>query len=47
MKICYGYDVRESNDPFVDLVDRTMDHFSAISQPGAFLVDIIPICKSA
>ena len=43
--ITYGYDAKEYDDPLVDLIDRTMDHFSESSQPGSFLVDVLPIRK--
>ncbi|KAG2138828.1 cytochrome P450 [Suillus cothurnatus] len=42
LRISYGYDVKENNDPFVDLADRGMDQLSQSTAPGAFMVDIIP-----
>lgn len=42
LRISYGYDVEENNDPFVDLADRVMDHLSQSTAPGAFMVDIMP-----
>ncbi|KAG2064653.1 cytochrome P450, partial [Suillus decipiens] len=39
LRISYGYEVKESDDPFVDIADRAMDQFSA---PGAFVVDTVP-----
>lgn len=47
LKITYGHDVRENDDPLVELVDRTMDIFSQTSQPGTYLVDLVPICEFA
>ncbi|KAI0267098.1 cytochrome P450 [Gloeopeniophorella convolvens] len=43
--ITYGYEVLESGDPFIRLVDIPMRNFSEIVRPGAFLVDAIPILK--
>lgn len=45
LKITYGHDVRENDDPLVELVEGTMDIFSQTSQPGTYLVDMAPICK--
>jgi len=42
LRISYGYEVQESNDPLVDLVDRATDQFSIATTPGKFLVDLIP-----
>ena len=46
LKITYGHDALEHNDPLVNLVDGTMDIFSETSQPGNYLVDVLPICES-
>ncbi|KAG1748839.1 cytochrome P450 [Suillus paluster] len=42
LRISHGYEVKENNDPFVDLADRAMDYFSRTTAPGAFMVDIVP-----
>ncbi|KAG7085838.1 hypothetical protein E1B28_003375 [Marasmius oreades] len=42
MKIAYGIEVLEENDPFVELIEYANDHFSAATAPGAFLVDVFP-----
>ncbi|KAG2072078.1 cytochrome P450 [Suillus decipiens] len=42
LRICYGYEVKENNDPFIDLADRAMDQLSRSAAPGAFMVDIVP-----
>jgi hypothetical protein len=44
LKISHGYDVREVDDPLVELADRATDQFSKACLPGAFLVDVFPIC---
>ncbi|QRV90645.1 cytochrome P450 family protein [Ceratobasidium sp. AG-Ba] len=43
LKLTYGYEVKDNNDRFVQLADRTMDMFSVVSTPGAFLVDSFPL----
>ncbi|KAG2121123.1 cytochrome P450 [Suillus cothurnatus] len=42
LRISHGYEVRENNDPFIDLADRAVDQFSHATAPGAFMVDIMP-----
>jgi hypothetical protein len=46
LRISHGYEVRENNDPFIDLADRAVDQFSHATAPGAFMVDIMPFCKT-
>ncbi|KAG1756030.1 cytochrome P450 [Suillus lakei] len=42
LRISYGYEVKENNDPFVDLADRALEEFSRATAHGAFMVDIMP-----
>ena len=42
LRIAYGYDVQDHDDPFVRNVDVAMDEFTKIAKPGVFLVDNIP-----
>ncbi|OJA19251.1 hypothetical protein AZE42_05985 [Rhizopogon vesiculosus] len=42
LRISHGYEVKENNDPFVDLADRAVDQFSRSTATGAFMVDIMP-----
>lgn len=42
----YGYSVREGKDPYVDLVDKAVNGFTASTTPGAFWVDILPVLQS-
>ncbi|KAJ8590892.1 cytochrome P450 [Rhizopogon salebrosus TDB-379] len=42
LRISHGYEVKENNDPFVDLADRATYQFSCSTATGAFMVDIIP-----
>lgn len=39
----YGYPIKDSNDPFIDIVDKATEQFAQASSPGAFLVDTLPI----
>ncbi|KAI0267090.1 cytochrome P450 [Gloeopeniophorella convolvens] len=43
--ITYGYEVLENEDPFVRLVDIGMTNFNEVVNPGAYLVDAIPVLK--
>ena len=40
--IGYGYSVKESDDPYVEIVEAGVDGFSETLRPGAFLADMIP-----
>ncbi|KAG1892813.1 cytochrome P450 [Suillus subluteus] len=40
--ISYGYEVKESSDPFINIADRGLDSFSQTTTPGAFMVDYLP-----
>ncbi|KAG2370126.1 cytochrome P450 [Suillus spraguei] len=42
LRISHGYEVRENNDPFVDLADRALDQWSRSTAPGAFFADVVP-----
>ena len=46
LKITYGYDVQDSNDPLVNIAEAAVEGFSQASVPGAWLVDIFPACES-
>ncbi|EIM88804.1 cytochrome P450 [Stereum hirsutum FP-91666 SS1] len=46
LHITYGYKIQEEGvDPLVGLADRALSEFSAITTPGAFLVDMMPALK--
>ncbi|KAF9033183.1 cytochrome P450 [Panaeolus papilionaceus] len=45
LRVSYGYNIKEENDPFIDLSDQAMMHFSAATAPGGFLVNIIPALR--
>ena len=46
LMISHGYTVKENDDPIVDIVEAAMNQFSVCVEPGAFLVDTVPLCKS-
>ncbi|KIM50598.1 hypothetical protein SCLCIDRAFT_1225241, partial [Scleroderma citrinum Foug A] len=45
LRIAYGYQVNQENDPLINLVHKAVATFSKAAAPGAFLVDSIPILK--
>ena len=45
LRITHGYEVKETNDPFVELADKATEQFSLATAPGGFLVDLLPACK--
>jgi len=44
--ISHGYAVKEYDDPIVDVVETAVSQFSECVEPGAFLVDLVPLRKS-
>ncbi|KAG6332883.1 hypothetical protein ID866_6208 [Astraeus odoratus] len=47
LRITYGYEVKNEQDPLVDLAERTMHAISTTTIPNAFLVDTLPLLKYA
>ena len=45
MKISYGIDVQDSDDPHILLTEEAMKGISEASIPGAFWVDFFPVLK--
>ncbi|KAG6328751.1 hypothetical protein ID866_10338 [Astraeus odoratus] len=45
LKIVYGYEVKEENDPFVNLVENAIRAIATAVITGTFLVDAVPILK--
>ena len=45
MKISYGIDVIESDDPYISLAENALDGLNEAAIPGAFWVDLFPILK--
>jgi len=44
--ISHGYTVKEYDDPIVDIAEAAMNQFSELVEPGAYLVDMVPLRKS-
>ena len=45
LMISHGYSVKEYDDPIVDVVEAAVSQFSECVEPGAYLVDMVPLCK--
>ncbi|KAJ6609072.1 cytochrome P450 [Mycena sp. CBHHK59/15] len=43
LRITYGIEVQEEEDPFVTLIEKANDNFNLATAPGAFLVDVFPV----
>lgn len=44
MKVTYGVDVTDEDDPFIYHAEQTIAAFNTAARPGRYLVDLIPIC---
>ncbi|KAG1883945.1 cytochrome P450 [Suillus subluteus] len=42
LHISHGYEVKENNDPFVNIADHAVDQWSRATAPGAFMADVVP-----
>ena len=45
MKIGYGIEVQESDDPYISIAEEVVSAVAEVGIPGAFLVDLFPILK--
>jgi len=45
LKLTYGYQVQDGEDPLVNLIEKANTNFNAATIPGAFPVDFFPILK--
>jgi hypothetical protein len=45
LRICYGYEVKDDNDPLVDIAERALDQVARYGITGDFMVDFLPSCK--
>ncbi|EKM54991.1 uncharacterized protein PHACADRAFT_208527 [Phanerochaete carnosa HHB-10118-sp] len=45
MRIAYGIEVAEKNDPYIETVARVAEAIVEVCRPGAYLVDIMPFLK--
>ncbi|KAF8186283.1 OrdA protein [Pholiota molesta] len=46
LRLTYGYEVQEGEDPFVTLIEGANENFNAATVPGAFPVDFFPALKN-
>jgi hypothetical protein len=46
VRITYGYEPQEQGDQIITLAESTVARFSKFSEPGAYLVDFISLCRS-
>lgn len=46
LKLAYGYEVVDGEDPFINLIEHANGNFNAATVPGAFPVDFFPALKS-
>jgi len=45
LQISHGYEIAETEDPFVKIADEATEQFSQSTAPGGFIVNLIPACK--
>jgi cytochrome P450 len=45
LRLTYGYEVQDGEDPFVNLIEKANNNFNAATVPGAFPVDFVPSLK--
>ncbi|KAJ7067957.1 cytochrome P450 [Mycena amicta] len=45
LRISHGYEVKENNDPFVQLAEQATEQFSLSTAPGGFMVDLLPALR--
>ncbi|KAF8513276.1 cytochrome P450, partial [Gautieria morchelliformis] len=45
MELLYAINVRDKDDPYIETAEKAMSYFNAAANPGAFLVDVLPILK--
>lgn len=44
MSLTYGFDIKSHEDPFLTAAERALATIEETTVPGAFLVDLFPIC---
>ncbi|KAI0253131.1 cytochrome P450 [Lactifluus subvellereus] len=45
VRIAYGYEAQEKDDPIIALADSAMRNFKRLREPGLYTVDFIPLLK--
>ncbi|KAF8814849.1 hypothetical protein BYT27DRAFT_7238742 [Phlegmacium glaucopus] len=46
VRLTYGYQVQDDEDPFLNSIEKANTNFNAATVPGAFIVDFFPIFQS-
>lgn len=44
LSTAYGIEVQLENDPYVDIAEKSLHAMACAGNPGAYLVDSLPIC---
>ncbi|KAI0348408.1 cytochrome P450 [Trametopsis cervina] len=47
LKIAYGIEIQEQDDPFIHMAEQAMQSISAATNAGSYLVDFLPFLKYA
>ncbi|KAG2748681.1 cytochrome P450 [Suillus brevipes Sb2] len=42
LRICYGYEVKDDNDPLIDIAERALNQAARYGITGDFMVDFLP-----
>lgn len=42
LRICYGYEVKDDNDPLIDIAERALNQVARYGITGDFMVDFLP-----
>jgi hypothetical protein len=45
-QVVYGIKVLPKADPYIAIAEKALEAVAATANPGAFLVDVLPICES-
>jgi len=45
MGVVYGMRISPQDDEYISVAEKALDGMARAASPGAFLVDIIPICR--
>ena len=45
LMVSHGYEVREGEDPLIDIVEAALAQAAVVLTPGAFLVDSFPLLR--
>jgi hypothetical protein len=45
LQLVYAIDVLDKDDPYIETAERALLSLAKAGKPGAFLVDLFPICS--